>query len=210
MSESNPWLQRWEERYNKPEYAYGKEPNVFLKDQLEQLTPGKILFLADGEGRNSVYAATQGWQASACDISPAGKEKALKLAEANGVEIDYRVGELPELGYEPNSFDAIALIYAHLPAEIRPKYHRLLSSYLKSGGTIIFEAFGKNHLTHREKNPAVGGPQLPELLFSIDEITSDFNDLDPKILREEVIELHEGLYHNGQGSVVRFVGKKSV
>src|SRR5215510_10066513 len=114
---NDPWLQRWEDRFSEKEYAYGEEPNEYLKEQLIKLTPGAILFPAEGEGRNAVFAAKLGWSVSAFDISSEGKKKALKLAELNKVNIDYQVGELNSLNYHKEQFDAIALIYAHFPAD---------------------------------------------------------------------------------------------
>ncbi|MDX1604123.1 MAG: SAM-dependent methyltransferase, partial [Salinimicrobium sediminis] len=81
----------WNERYQREEYIYGKDPNEYLKAQLKNLTPGRILFPAEGEGRNAVHAAKKGWQVSAFDQSEEGRKKALRLAEAEGVEIDYTV-----------------------------------------------------------------------------------------------------------------------
>src|SRR5690606_37635810 len=114
---NNPWLDRWNERYSEAGYVYGTEPNEFFKKAISGISGvGKILFAADGEGRNSVYAATLNWDVYAFDISEAGKKKALKLADDNHVSLDYRVGELPTLGYRNDQFDALALIYAHFPA----------------------------------------------------------------------------------------------
>ena len=129
----NDVLRMWDTRYGKDEYAYGTEPNQFLKEKLENLEPGSILFPAEGEGRNAVYAAQLGWKVSAFDISEVGKQKALKLAGQKKVSIDYKIGELSELGYQPAQFDAIALIYAHFPPNIRSGYHKLLHTYLKKG-----------------------------------------------------------------------------
>jgi len=164
------WTKRWDDRYSEEAYAYGVEPNQFFEEQLPKLIPGTVLFPAEGEGRNAVFAAKQGWSVSAFDISDEGRKKALRLAKGNQVSIDYQVGELTELDYDKGQFDAIALIYAHFPSEIKSKYHKLLDTYLRKGGTIIFEAFGKNHLEYRTKNPEVGGPQDVDTLFSVDEI----------------------------------------
>lgn len=202
------WLKKWNERYQQTEYVYGEEPNEFLKEQLPLLEPGKVLFGAEGEGRNAVYAAKNGWDVTAFDTSKEGKVKALRLAKKNGVILNYRVGELPTLKFEKDFFDAIVLIYAHFPAEIKSSYHKILSSFLKRDGIVIFEAFGKNHLKYREENPRVGGPRNLDTLFSIEEIKEDFRNYEIAILEEKVIELKEGLYHNGKGSVVRFVGMK--
>lgn len=204
----NKWLERWNERYSNDEFAYGTQPNNYLKDQLQKLETGSVLFPAEGEGRNAVFAAQLGWNVSAFDISAEGKNKALQLAENNNVEIDYQVGELQNLNFQKEQFDVIALIYAHFPADIKSSIHKMLDTYLRKGGYIIFEAFSKKHLDLVLKNEKVGGPKDIESLFSIDEIKSDFPEYDIIELVETEIELNEGIFHNGTGSVIRFLGKK--
>jgi 2-polyprenyl-3-methyl-5-hydroxy-6-metoxy-1,4-benzoquinol methylase len=204
----NAWYDYWNDRYSKNEYAFGKQPNNYLKEQLEKLNAGTILFPAEGEGRNAVFAATCGWIVAAFDISVEGKNKALQLATNNNVTIDYQIGELPALNYNPDQFDAIALIYAHFPANIKSQYHKLLDKYLKKGGIIIFEAFSKKHIEYRLKNPNVGGPKDLDSLFSIEELKADFENYECIELTETEIDLNEGLYHNGRGAVIRFVGRK--
>jgi 2-polyprenyl-3-methyl-5-hydroxy-6-metoxy-1,4-benzoquinol methylase len=204
----NSWKERWDERYSSDAFAYGEEPNNYLKEQLQKLPVGTILFPAEGEGRNAVYAARLGWTVSAFDISAEGKKKAIQLAETHNVSIDYQVGELQELNYSAGQFDAIALIYAHFPADIKSLYHKSLDNYLRKGGLIIFEAFSKKHLDYIALNEQVGGPKDIAMLFSIDEIKSDFANYEVIELTEMEIELNEGLFHNGTGSVIRFVGRK--
>ena len=170
---SNNWVKSWDDRYSKEEFVYGEEPNNFLREQLQKLKPGKILFPAEGEGRNAVFAATKGWDVYAFDISSVGKRKAEELAKKNNVKIKYEVGGLQSLNYKPESFDVIALIYAHFPAEIKSEYHKTLGNYLKKGGIIIFEAFSKKHLEYNSRNESVGGPREIEMLFSKEEIISE-------------------------------------
>lgn len=205
---NNQWLDRWDNRYSTEEFAYGELPNNYLKEQLEKLKAGAILFPAEGEGRNAVFAATLGWEVSAFDISSEGKNKALKLAEKNNVTIDYKIGELDALGYATESFDAIALIYAHFPATIKSAIHKGLDKYLRRGGFVIFEAFSKKHLEWLAKDEKVGGPKDIDSLFSIEEVQADFANYDFIELTETEIELNEGIYHNGKGSVIRFVARK--
>lgn len=202
------WTARWDERYRSEAFAYGEAPNEYLKAQLSKLSAGNILFPADGEGRNSVYAAGLGWNVSAFDISHEGQRKALQLADAKEVNIDYQVGELQNLDFKPEQFDALALIYAHFPATIKSKLHKDLDKLLRKGGIIIFEAFSKKHLEYVTKNEKVGGPRDLDSLFSIEEIQSDFSNYEVLELVEKEIELSEGLFHNGTGSVIRFVGRK--
>jgi SAM-dependent methyltransferase len=204
----NNWTKRWDDRYSSEEFAYGEEPNNYLKEQLEKLSLGTVLFPAEGEGRNAVFAAKLGWKVSAFDISEEGKNKAIKLAETNNVPIDYQVGELETLNFQPGQFDAIALIYAHFPAAIKSKIHKQLNQLLREDGIIIFEAFSKKHLEYLAINEKVGGPKDIESLFSIEEIKSDFPNYEIIELEEKEIELNEGLFHNGTGSVIRFIGRK--
>jgi len=204
----NEWTQRWNDRYSNKEFAYGEHPNDYLKEQLTKLEAGKALFPAEGEGRNAVFAAILGWEISAFDISIEGKNKALQLAEKNKVSIDYQVGELSLLNYQEDYFDVIALIYAHFPSNSKSLLHQTLGKYLKKGGIIIFEAFSKAHIDYISRDKNVGGPTDINMLFSVDEIKADFPGYEVIELEEKEIELKEGLYHNGKGSVIRFIGKK--
>ena len=205
---NDQWTKRWDDRFSQEGFAYGEQPNNYLKEQLEKLNAGSILFPAEGEGRNAVFAARLGWTVSAFDISREGKNKATRLAEKNNVSIDYQIGELETLKYTPGQFDVIGLIYAHFPGDIKSQYHKMLDKYLRKNGLIIFEAFSKKHIDYIAKNEKVGGPTDINMLFSTDELRSDFNNYEIIELVEKEIELSEGLYHNGKGSVIRFVGRK--
>lgn len=202
------YKQMWDERYSKADYAYGKEPNVFFKECLQGFQPGSILLPADGEGRNGVFAAQLGWKVTSFDLSPEGKTKALRLAAEQNVSIDYQVGELEQLAFPEESFDAIALIYAHVTADNKTSFHKHLQKLLKPGGVVIMEAFGKHHLPLVNANPQVGGPRELDMLLSTEEIMSDFRGFDILLLEEKEVILTEGIYHNGKGSVVRFIGIK--
>jgi len=198
----------WNDRYAEKEYAYGELPNEFLKEKLNGISVGKLLLPADGEGRNGVYAATLNWEVYCCDISMEGQKKALSLASKKGVQINYEVGSFGDLDFEENSFDAIALIYAHFPPHFRKEFHQRAMTLLKPGGVLILEGFSKNHLPYREKNPKVGGPNVLEMLFDIHEISSDFDGLQIQSLEEKEVELKEGVYHVGIGSVIRLIATK--
>lgn len=193
----------WNERYKTEEYVYGHEPNQFFKSELLKLKPGKILFPADGEGRNSVYAATLGWKSFAFDISEQGKEKAIKLANLHKVCIDYQVVSFDKMSYEESFFDCIALLFAHQPSKSRTIYHQKLLTYLKPGGTIILEAFSKEQIQYN-----TGGPKDIDLLFSKPELEIEFHGLSSYDITLDTISLDEGLLHRGLSSVIRMVGTK--
>lgn len=198
----------WDERYKQDDYVYGKEPNEYLKAKLKELKPGSIIFPADGEGRNAVFAAKEGWEVSAFDISTEGRKKALKLAKEEGVRIDYKISDLQHLRVKKEEFDAIALIYAHFPPPERKQFFSLIHQYLKEGGKIIFEGFGPKHPQYQKLNPAVGGPQEERMLFSEIEMRETFQELHFVEFYEGEIELNEGDFHKGKGWVIRFVAEK--
>lgn len=198
----------WNERYSREEFAYGEKPNQYLKDKLSALPPGTILLPAEGEGRNAVYAAKNGWVVSAFDQSEAGKRKAMLLAEKNAVNIDYLVSDVETTGYSEQSFDALALIYAHFPADVRKKYHQQLGGYLKKGGILIIEAFSKEHTKNQQLNPSAGGPRDTSALYDIAAIQSDFKGYEFKEALATDIELQEGNHHLGQAGVIRIFAIK--
>lgn len=198
----------WDERFSNREYIYGEEPNEYVKEKLPLFKPGKILFPAEGEGRNAVYAAGLGWDTAAFDQSTEGKKKAERLAEKKEVKIDYKVGDLPSLGYQKEEFDAIVLVYAHFGRDIRAEYHKLLHNYLRPGGVVIFEGFAGKHAVYQEKYPQVGGPKNKNLFFSEEEIEQDFKGYEFLDWYEGEIDLEEGNFHKGRGWVIRFTARK--
>ncbi len=198
----------WNNRYNQNEFTYGKEPNAFVKEKLPLFQAGKILFPAEGEGRNSVYAAQLGWDVSAFDFSKIGKEKAEKLAASKGVKIDYKVNGFLEENYEPNVFDVICMTFVHFEPNVKTAMHKRLDSYLKLGGHIIFEAFSKEHREISKVNPAAGGPPDANMMYSIEEIEQDFKNYEVIELQKQKVVLNEGSGHVGESSVIRFIGKK--
>lgn len=199
----------WNSRYNNSAYAYGITPNEFFKSIIEEYNPqGKILLPAEGEGRNAIYAAKKGLEVFAFDISIEGKKKAERLAQQENVNIHYEVGQFFDLELVNEKFDVAALIYAHFPPPILSKYYQKVAELLKPNGLVILEGFSTNHLPLRTANPKVGGPGMIEMLFSEKTILNNFSDFEILQLEEVEIELKEGLYHNGIGKVMRFVGRK--
>lgn len=200
----------WNQRYNQPEYAYGEDPNSFLKEALSKLTPGKILFVAEGEGRNAVFAAKLGWKVFAFDISEAGRQKAIQLAHKNKVSIAYEVGDALSFEWPEQHFDVVALIYSHLPAEKRKQLHFSIPPMLKKNGLVILEGFSLNNLAYSAENPNIGGPKDPHLLFTLQLIESEFEGLEIQQLEEKLIALSEGKYHRGNACVIRYIGKSTI
>ncbi len=193
----------WNERYAAKDYAYGIEPNVFFSQQLENLPKGKILFPAEGEGRNAVYAAQKEFEVYAFDSSKEGKIKAEHLAKHKNVSLNYLISSIEETKYPQHFFDGIVLIFAHFPSKSRKEYHQKLLTYLKPNGFIIFEAFSKKQIHNTS-----GGPSNAEMLFSENEIKIEFSEINFTFLETVEVHLEEGPFHQGKASVVRFIGTK--
>jgi len=194
----------WDNRYQYEEYAYGTLPNEYLVQILPKYDPGTILFPAEGEGRNSVYAASLGWKAHAFDISSEGRRKALELAKSAETSIDYILSDLREDLFPHDHYDAIALIYSHFPSALRKEMYSWIRTSLKTNGIIIVEAFSPKNLEYQKMNPFIGGPSEPDMLFTLSELENTFADFTIRDAIECEVELHEGKYHNGVGSVIRF------
>ena len=193
----------WNSRYSEQEFAYGTQPNAFLKEQLEKIESGTALFLGEGEGRNAVYAAKLSWQVDAVDFSSSAKIKALKLAEENMVTINYEVSDLNDYTFKENYYDLVVMIFVHLPLDLRRKVFNKSIQSLKQNGKIIIEAFGKDQI-----NNSSGGPRSLDLLYSEKDILDLVNDLKTIFLESKTINLEEGEYHNGKADVIRYVGVK--
>lgn len=198
----------WNERYREKEYVYGEEPNVFFQEQLLELSPGKLLLPADGEGRNGVFAARMGWTVTSFDYSEAARNKAMTLAQKAEVQLEYLTGAYEDMDFPGESFDAVALIFAHFSEEVRARYHRTAIGWLRPGGTIILEAFHPDHLEKQAINPSAGGPRSASLLYTEDMLKDDFQGMEIRLLDKKEVRLQEGKHHYGDSVVVRMVARK--
>jgi len=198
----------WNERYRQSDFVYGDQPNVYFAEKLAGLKPGKAIFPAEGEGRNAVFAATQGFEVDAFDQSEEGKKKAERLADKNSVTIIYNTVSADQINYENGSFDLLVMIFAHFPEKMRRDLHRQFSSLVRKGGKIILEGFSKDHSVFQKENPKAGGPKDSEMLYDIEDLKTDFSDFDFQEAFISETVLNEGSYHQGKASVVRLFGTK--
>ena len=197
----------WDKRFDTPEYVYGTIPNLFFKQQIDGLQPGKILLPCEGEGRHAVYAAKLGWEVTAFDYSTVAREKAMALAEKNNVSIIYNIHDIAEMDYRENSFDFIALFYAHSPADVRPVFHKQLVKYLKPKGILILEGFSKNHEQFQDKTQPFNGPKNLDHLFSKSDILDDFSALTCLEIQETDTQRQQSAQHFGWRSIIRYIGE---
>ena len=195
---------QWDEKYAQPDFAYGKKANDFLVQEWTRLPKnGSILSLAEGEGRNAVFLAEQGFRVTAVDSSSVGLQKARQLATERDVEITTIVADLAEYKIEENYWDGIVSIFCHMPENLRKQVNRSIVKGLRPGGVLIQESYTKQQLEYK-----TGGPPVPELLYTLDELKEDYQGLTHLYGQEIVREIIEGKSHHGPGAVVQIIGEK--
>lgn len=199
-------MNRWDERYSAEDYAYGTEPNDFLAAHAHKLPAGRILCLAEGEGRNAVFLASLGYEVTAVDQSAAGMDKARKLAKQKSATIETIVADLDEFPIEPGTWDGIVSISAHMPGAIRQYLHHRVVQGLKPGGVFLLEAYTPRQLDMSGK----GGPGVEQrdLFMTLADLHEELEGLDFEIARETEREINEGKYHSGPGAVVQILARK--
>jgi SAM-dependent methyltransferase len=193
----------WDERYSTDSYAYGIEPNDFLKEMSARLPTGKVLCLAEGEGRNAVWLAQQGYQVTAVDASEVGLQKARQLAELRGVEITMVHADLADFEIEADYWDVIVSIFCHLPPALRREVHQRCVQGLRADGLMLLEAYRPAQLEYK-----TGGPPLSEMMMDKGSIKQELAGLEFIHLEECDREIHEGDFHNGMGAVVQVLARK--
>lgn len=193
----------WDERYSEPGYTYGTEPNEFVAAMAGRIPPGRILSLAEGEGRNAVYLASLGYQVTGVDGSDVGLRKARELAAERGVTITTIQADLSTFEIEENQWDGIVASYCHLPSAIRTPLFRAAVRGLKPGGVFVLEAYSKEQLSY-----GTGGPQSPDMLMSLDDLTQELAGLEFVHAVTVVRDVREGSRHTGLASVVQVLGVK--
>jgi len=193
----------WDQRYNTDEYVYGTWPNDFLNSNWQHLPVGRVLSIGEGEGRNAVFLAQQGFDVHAVDSSAIGLQKASRLASERGVNITTHHSDLEHFQVEPHSFDAAIAIFCHLPVHLRQTVHQKLIEGLRPGGVVLLEAYTPEQLNHQ-----TGGPSKEEMLYSLEQLQKDFAGLEFLHQKELLREICEGRLHQGQGAVVQLIALK--
>jgi len=194
----------WNEKFANTEYAYGTEPNEFLAASVAKLKPGAALSLAEGEGRNAVWLAQQGFTVSSIEQSEKGVAKTLRLALQRGVIVMAERGELEIFHIQPNSWDLIVSVYAHTPQELRRKLHRQVVAGLKPGGVFILEAYTPAQIPNN-----TGGPKDASLMPTAELLRSELNGLVFDHIAEVERDVVEGSLHTGTAQVVQVVAHRA-
>jgi len=171
---------RWDKRFGKKDFAFGKKPNPFLKKLIHLLPKGRALDIAAGEGRNAVFLAQHGFEVDAVDISEKGLKKAQKLARAKGIKINIFLVDLDQYRVEKERYDLIANFY-FLKRPFIPR----IKKGLKKGGRVIFETYLLEHRTL-----GTGGPKQAKYYLKPNELLMLFKDF-------RILFYREGIFREG-------------
>ena len=170
----------WDARYEAKGALWGAEPNEYLAEIAAVLEPGTALDLGCGQGRNSFWLASKGFAVTGLDISPVAIEQATEVAAELDVDVSFQSVDLTNWDPAGRVWDLVVLTYLHLSEERRPVVHGAAKRAVAPGGRLVVIA---HHLDNFENG--VGGPPVPELLFTEQQLAEDFSDLN--ILRNEKV-----------------------
>lgn len=195
----------WDSRYAEADYSYGTEPNDFLVQVAPRIPPGRVLCLAEGQGRNAVYLAGLGHLVTAVDQSAVGAQRAQRLAAERGVRIETITADLADFLIAPGAWEGIVSIFGHLPPALRADVHRRAVAGLRPGGAFVLEAYSP-----RQVHFDTGGPRAgqEELLVPLSSVAAELGGLRLERAAEVEREVREGSYHHGPASVVQVLGFK--
>jgi SAM-dependent methyltransferase len=156
--------EHWDLRYAGEAYAFGTEPNPYLVDVVSVLPRGLALSLGEGEGRNAVWLAEQGFTVESIDLSAVGVAKTLRLAAERGVTVEAAVGSIADFAWPADRYDLIIMMFVHPAPALRAELHRRLVASLRIGGSYVLEAYTPAQV-------ARGGPGPREVAHAMSEAT---------------------------------------
>ncbi len=195
----------WDGRFSTDGYIFGTEPNAWLAAHANLLQPGmRVLAVADGEGRNSVWMAKRGLTVDAFDISPVGVAKAEKLAQQAGVQVNFQIAGVEDFAWKVGEYDAVVAIFIQFAdPDTRAALFRRMKSALKPDGLLLLQGYTPKQLEYK-----TGGPPNVDHLYTEDMMQEAFGDMDISELRSYEDVLNEGTQHRGQSALIGVVARK--
>ena len=203
MSKQN--IAQWEEKFSTPEYQFGTAPNGFLVRENSRLKPqAKVLCIADGEGRNSIWLAEQGHRVHAVEAAMNAIEKARALALERGVTVKHEQVDLEDWEWPVEQYDAVVAIFIQFTDTVgRARMFAQIAAALRPSGVLLLEGYGPGQLAY-----GTGGPKSLDHLYAVDELRTAFPTLTVALLEEYDVKLDEGPRHRGMSSLVDLVAVK--
>ena len=209
----------WDARFAKPGLLFGAEPNAFLVREAARLAPAsRVLSVADGEGRNSLWLAEQGHAVTAFDLSPIAVDKARRWAaergasqgnggpasRPRGLSVEFHVAGIDDWNWAPDRFDAVVAIFVQFadPA-LRQRMFDGMWRTLQPGGLLLVQGYTPKQLDYR-----TGGPGRLDHLYTPALLRSLLPEAEWLVLREHEATLQEGAGHAGRSALIDVVARK--
>ena len=196
----------WNRRFSASGYLFGTEPNGWLVEHADLWEAGqRVLSIADGEGRNSVWLAQRGLTVDAFDISEVGVRKARDFARITGVRVNFAIADIAQLRWPQNIYDGVAAIFFQFadPA-LRARIFQGIVDCLKPGGTLVLQGYTPRQLEYR-----TGGPPIASHMYTPQLLLEAFAAMEILDLREYEAELAEGTGHKGRSALIGLVARKA-
>lgn len=194
----------WDQRFAGKDYLFGTEPAAFLTREAGVLPPAsRVLCLADGEGRNSVWVAGQGHSVTAMEQSPVAIAKAEALAKARQVTVDFRQSGVEGWDWA-QPYDAVIGVFIQFaPPALRAAIHRGIAQAVVPGGLVLLHGYAPRQIAN-----GTGGPRAVENLYTLDGLRADFPDWNVLRAADYDMEITEGTGHAGQSALIDFIARR--
>ena len=195
----------WNRRFGEPGYLFGTEPNAWLHEHGGVWEAGqRLLCVADGEGRNSVWLAQRGLTVDAFDISEVGVRKARDFARITGVKVNFAVADIAQLQWPKGLYDGVVAIFIQFAdPQLRARIFEGMVRSLKPGGILMLQGYTTRQLEYR-----TGGPPVASHLYTPQLLREAFTGMEILELREYETELAEGTGHRGHSAVIGMVARR--
>ncbi len=195
----------WNRRFGTDDYLFGTEPNAWLREHAGLWQPGqRVLSVADGEGRNSVWLAQRGLVVDAFDIAEVGVAKARLLAQQRGVSVNFTVSDCDSYSWPAARYDGVAAIFVQFadPA-LRERLFANIQRSLKPGGALVLQGYTRKQLEYK-----TGGPPLADHLYTEAMLREAFAAMEIVELREYEAQVAEGTGHLGHSALIGLVARR--
>lgn len=205
MIENSPQARQWNVRYASEAYVFGREPSAFLVREVNRLRrAARILCVADGEGRNGVWLAKQGFDVHAIDISEVGLAKAQLLTTEAKVSIQFELADVLAWSWPPAAYDAVVATFIQFvgPTE-RSRLFSMMRQTLRPGGLLLLHGYRPEQIAL-----GTGGPPQIENMYVESLLRAEFRDLKIEYLHAYDAVLKEGAGHCGPSALIDFVARK--
>ncbi|GAA4415462.1 class I SAM-dependent methyltransferase [Quisquiliibacterium transsilvanicum] len=195
----------WNQRFSKEGFLFGTEPNAWLREHADAWKPGeRVLCVADGEGRNSVWLAARGLEVEAFDIAEVGIAKARQLAARHGVQVHFEVADCDGYAWREGAFDGVAAIFVQFAdPPTRTRLFEHMKRALRPGGTLVLQGYTPKQLDYR-----TGGPPIASHLYTKAMLREAFADMEIVELREYEADVAEGTGHLGRSALIGMVARR--